>query len=173
MKFILIIYIVCLILTGCKNTKNEVIDNKTTSSQTITQIIVNNRSIGFSYEPVPQDEVPFQLPKGDFSDPNWYLNQGSISKIIEVSISGIRVNYYSSEWENLDAVKQFLIEILQSPESRTYVAPPWAHPFAAGIMCSINYNNGSEGRWLISKDRWTSSIEDQSGKIWFATHTKS
>jgi len=86
MKFILIIYIVCLILTGCKNTKNEVIDNKTTSSQTITQIIVNNRSIGFSYEPVPQDEVPFQLPKGDFSDPNWYLNQGSISKIIEVSM---------------------------------------------------------------------------------------
>jgi hypothetical protein len=171
MKFTFILYIVCLILIGCKNTKNEVIDKKTTSSRTKTQIIVNNRSIGFSYEPVLKNEVPFGLPKGDSSDPNWNLDHGSISKIIELSISRIRVNYYSSEWENIDSVIQFLIEILQDSESKTYDAPVWAQPFALSIMCSINYNNGADGIWLIGKDLWTSSIEDQSGKIWFATHT--
>ncbi|MBC8385140.1 MAG: hypothetical protein H8E57_06440 [Candidatus Cloacimonetes bacterium] len=171
MKFTLILYIVCLILIGCKNTNNEVIDKKTPASREITQIIVNNGSIGFSYEPVPENEVPFGLPKGDSSVPNWHLDHGSISKIIESSISRIRVNYYSSEWENIDSVIQFLIGILQDSESRTFNAPVWAQPFFLSIMCSIDYNNGAAGRWLIAKDRWTSCIEDQSGKIWFATHT--
>jgi hypothetical protein len=170
MKFTLILYIVCLILIGCKNTNHEVIE-KTTSSRAKTEIIVNNRSIGFSYEPLPVNEVPYGLPKGDSSDQNWNRDYGSISKIIESSISSIRVNYYTSEWENLDSVLQFSIEILQDSESRTFAAPVWAQPFTLSIMCSINYNNESVGIWLLSKDRWTSSIEDQSGKIWFATHT--
>jgi hypothetical protein len=170
LKFTLILYIVCLVLIGCKNTNHEVIE-KTTSSRAKTEIIVNNRSIGFSYEPLPVNEVFSRLPKGDSSDPNWHRGHGSISKIIEPSISGIKVNYYASEWENIDSVIQFLNEILQDSESKTYDAPVWAQPFFLSIMCSIDYNNGSVGRWLISKDRWTSSIEDQSGKIWFVTHT--
>ncbi|MCF7913320.1 MAG: hypothetical protein K9M99_12385 [Candidatus Cloacimonetes bacterium] len=171
MKFTLILSIACLILIGCKNTKNEVIDKRTTSSRAITQIIVNNRPIEFCYEPLPENELPYGLPKGDFSTSNWHLEHGSISKMIVPSISRIRINYYSSEWENIDSVRQFLVEILQDPQSNTYAALVWAQPFFLSIMCSINYNNGAEGRWLLSKDHWTSSIEDQSGKIWFATHT--
>ena len=171
MKFTSILYVVCLILIGCKNTKNEVIDNKTISSRAKTQITVNNRSIEFSYEPVPKNEVPYGLPKGDSSKPNWNLDHGSISKIIELSISRIRVNYYSSEWENIDSVIKFLVETLQDSESKTFYAPVWSQPFMLSIMCSINYSNGADGKWLIGKDRWTSSFEDQSGKIWFATHT--
>ena len=170
MKFTLILYIVCLILIGCTNTNHEVIE-KTTSLRAITEIMVNNRSIGFSYKSVPINEVPYGLPKGDSSDPNWHRDHGSISKIIEPSIASIRVNYYSSEWEDIDSVIQFLIEILQDSESTTHDAPVWAQPFFLSIMCSIDYNNGSVGRWFIGKDLWTSSIEDQSGKIWFATHS--
>ena len=171
MKITLILYFVCLILLGCKDTKNEVIVKKTNSSLAKTQIIINNRSIDFSYEPIPKNEVPFRLPEGDTSDPNWHQNHGSINKIIEISITGIRVDYYSSEWEDIDSVKQFLTEVLQDSKSQTYDAPLWAQPFFLSIMCTIKYNNGVEGRWLINKDRWTSSIEDQSGKVWFVIHT--
>ena len=170
MRFTLILSIVFLILIGCKNTKNEEMGKKTTNSQTETQIIVNNRLIGFSYEPIPENEVLLTLPKGDSSDPNWRLDHGSISKIIELSISKIRLNYYSSEWKDIDSVKQFIIEILQDSESKTYKAPLWAHPSFVSIMCSIDYDNGTFGKWILCRDLWTSSIEDQSGNLWFATH---
>ncbi|MCF7920972.1 MAG: hypothetical protein K9N06_13820 [Candidatus Cloacimonetes bacterium] len=171
MKFTLILSIACLILTGCKNPKNEVIDKKSTSSRAITQIIVNNRPIELSYEPLPVNELPYGLPQGDFSDSNWHLEHGNICKTLGSSISRIRINYYASEWENIDSVIKFLTEILLDSESKTFAAPVWAQPFFLGVMCSIDYNNDAEGRWLLSKDCWTSSIEDQSGKIWFATHT--
>jgi len=172
MKFTLILYFVCLILIGCKNTKNKVIDKKTISSRAKTQIIVNSRTIEFSYDPVPPNELPYRYPKGDFSGSNWNLDHGSVAEIMDLSISSIKVNYFSDEWENLDSVIKFLINVLHDPESRTYDAPNWSQPFFLSIMCTVNYNNGKYGKWLISTERWTSSFEDQSGKVWFVVNSK-
>ena len=171
-KFTLSFYLVFLILWGCISSNNEVVEKKNTNSQSSSEFMVNNRLIGFSYDPVPEKELPYRLPKGDNTDPKLNLDHGSMAEILGLSISSIRVNYFSAEWENLDSVIQFLIKVLEDPESRSYDVPVWSQPFFLSIMCTVHYNNGNYGRWLISKDLWTASIENQSGKVWFVTHTK-
>lgn len=114
----------------------------------------------------------YKLPDGNTEISNWNETLGSLATLLSKDLKNISVQACDQDWKDYNKVQSFLLDVLADSTSRTFLAPLWAQPFLASLICELEYQDGTRTLWIVGADRWTSFFIDDMGNPIFATHTE-